>query len=240
MRSRISLAIASVATIALSAYGPPMAHAQNTGDHRTITASGRGEINVKPDLAILFFAVETTAPTAASAGEQNAAASTKVAAALKSMLGKDDKLKTTRYSLQPRYEMKREPGEPKILGYIASNEVQVETAAIDAVGKLIDTAIAAGANRVNNLMFTVKDRNPYVRQALDQAGTEAKAQAEAAAKALDVRLKQLLTATTMAPPIIMPRMHEGFGRAAMADTMTPVEPGEVAVSAELTVTYEIE
>jgi uncharacterized protein YggE len=84
-----------------------------------------------PDLALVHFAVETTATTAASAAELNAQISAKVGAALKAMIGSDDKIQTTSYSLQPRYDTpKREPGEPKIIGYVASNEVQVETAAI--------------------------------------------------------------------------------------------------------------
>jgi uncharacterized protein YggE len=232
--------------LALTLSAPGTGHAgQNGGDdRRTIAVNGHGEVNADPDLATLSFAVETTAPTAARAVEQNAATSVKVSAALKGLLGADDKLKTTRYSLQPRYdyETKSETGEPKILGYVASNEVQVETATIDAIGKLIDVATTAGANRVNNLSFTVRDRGPHVRKALAVAGAEAKAQAEAAAQALGVKLKQVVSASTMAPPIVSPHIYDSFRSkgAAMAQAATPVEPGEVTVSAELNVVFEIE
>lgn len=229
--------------LALTLSAPRSGDAAQSGceDRRTISVNGRGEVSAAPDLAMLSFAVETAAPTAARAVENNAAASTKVGAALKAMLGKDDKLQTTGFSLQPRYETRRDAGEPKILGYVASNEVQVETAAVDDVGKFIDAATAAGANRVNNLAFTVKDRDPHVRKALEQAGAQAKAQAEAAARALGVQLNQVVNATTMAAPIVYPHIYDkGFGRAAMAQEATPVEPGEVTISAELNVTYEIE
>jgi len=237
---RTTVATASSLLVVLLVAHTSHAAGDGGGKRRTISVNGRGEVSANPDLAILSFAVETTAATAATAVEQNAAVSTKVGAALKSVLGQGDKLKTTRYSLQPRYETKREPGEAKIVGYVASNEVQVETAAVDGVGKLIDTATTAGANRVSNLTFTVKDRNRYVREALDLAGNEAKAQAEAAARALGVKLKQVVSASTLAPPIIQPRVFGGFGRAAMAQATTPVEAGDVTVTAELSVTYEIE
>jgi len=238
---RTSMHVAAL-ILALAAPGA----AQQPGcDRRTISVNGRGEVKADPDLALLHFAVETTAATAAAAAEQNAQISGKVGAALKAMIAAGDKIQTTSYSLQPRYDSPRRdagevPAEPKIVGYIATNEVQVETSAIANAGKLIDAAIAAGANRVSNLSFTLRDRNEYVRKALDQAGAEAKAQADAAAHALNVRIKQIISATTMAPPIIQPRVYEGFGRAAMAQANTPVEPGEVSVWAELNVVYEIE
>lgn len=222
---------------------PPPASAENheRDNRRTLAVTGRGEVNANANLALVYFAVETTAESAAAAVEQNAQRSTKVAGALKERLGAEDKLKTLRYSLQPRYDhTKHDPGEPKILGYIVSNEVQVETHDVDGVGKLIDAAITAGANRVSNLTFTLSDRNEVVLQALEEAGKEAKLQAEAAARALGVTLKRVHSASTVSPPIFQPRMVESFGRAAMAQASTPVEPGEVAVSAELHVTYEIE
>ena len=118
---------------------------------RTIVVTGQGEVTAAPDLVIVAVAVETTADKATEAVGQNAARSAKVAAALKALIKKDDTLTTTRYSLEPRYEQTKpgQPVEPRIIGYIARNEVQVETHQIDSVGALLDGAISAGANRVS-------------------------------------------------------------------------------------------
>ena len=217
------------------------AGAEDKAPPRTISVTGQGEVTAAPDLAIVAVAVETTAPKAADAVNENAKRSAKVAAALKGLIGKDDKLTTTRYSLDPRYDQgKRGEGvEPRIIGYVARNEVQVETHAIDGVGGLIDAAITAGANRISNLQFTLAARNEQLRAALQKAGAEARAQAESVASALGVKLKNVLSATTSTPPVIVPRRFEGYA-AMEARAPTPVEPGTVSVSATLQVTYEIE
>src|SRR5512147_1796501 len=80
---------------------------------RTIAVSSTGEVSATPDLAVLSVAVETTAAKAGDAVTENAARSAKVASALRGLLAKEDKLTTTSYSLEPRYEPAKrgEPGE---------------------------------------------------------------------------------------------------------------------------------
>lgn len=210
---------------------------------RTISVAGEGRVSATPDLAIVSFAVETTAPQAGAAIDDNARKSAAVSAAVKERLEAKDKITTTGYSLDPYYEQ-RERGSgqpPKISGYIARNGVRVELRRIEAVGQLIDAATRAGANRVSGLQFTLENRAPQLREALQQAGRDAQQQAESVAAALGVHLKQVVAATTSAGPIIMPRRYEGLAMAgAESRAPTPVEPGEVTVTATLQVTYEIE
>ncbi len=212
-------------------------------NRRTISVTGQAEVTTSPDLAIVSVAVETAAPKAAAAVRENAARSAKVAAALKGLMGKEDKITTTRYSLDPRYQQTKpgEASEPQIIGYVARNEVQLETRKGDDVGAFIEAANPAGANRVSGLQFTLSDRNEQLRAALQKAGAEARAQAESVASALGVKLKSVFSATTTTTPIVQPRRFESFGMAAaQARPPTPIEPGTVMVSANLQVTYEIE
>jgi uncharacterized protein YggE len=242
MRTRV-WRLAMVAVILLAMATTAIADDKGGAGRRTIVVTGQGEVTAAPDLVVVAVAVETVAPKAADAVGENASRSAKVAAALKSLIGKDDKLTTTRYSLDPRYEQAKpgQPSEPRIIGYVAHNEVQVETHKIDSAGALLDGAIAAGANRVSSLQFTLSNRNEQLRSALERAGAEARAQAESVAKALDVKLKSVVSATTSTTPIVQPRFFEGRAMAAMAASPpTPVEPGTVSVSASLQVTYEID
>lgn len=213
---------------------------------RTITVNGEGRATAAPDRAVLAFAVETAAPTAGEAVRDNAARSAALAAAIKAQLGAQDTVSTTQYALSPRYEqpdrpaMAAPPAPPKIVGYVASNAVRVELRDVTAVGALIDAATKAGANRVDDLQFTLEDRAAAQAEALARAGEDARRQAQAAATALGVTLGRVLAATTGSPPVIMPKQ---FGRMAMAmeaDMATPVEAGDVHVSATLQVTYEIQ
>jgi len=210
---------------------------------RTITVTGEGEVSASPDLAIVSFAVETTAAAAREAVDENARKSAALAEALKKKLQDKDKISTTRYSLDPVYEQ-RDRGSsapPAITGYVARNEVRVELHAIDTVGVLIDVATEAGANRVSDLQFTLDDRASFLHDALQSAGRAAHAQAMSVATALGVKLKQVVSATTSSPPIVAPRRYQSVGMA-MAESRapTPMEPGEVSVQATLYVVYEIE
>jgi uncharacterized protein len=227
------------------AFQPSAAPAQDAAadKRRTISVGGQAEISAAPDLAIIAVAVETTAPKATDAVSDNAKRSNAVATAVKALLGKDDKVTTTRYSLEPHYQAAKtgESVEPHITGYIAHNEVQIETHKVDAVGGLIDAANAAGANRISGLQFTLSDRNEQLRAALAKAGAEARAQAESVATALGVKLGPVLSANTSTGPLPPPRRFEVRSMAALeARAPTTVEPGSVSVSANLQVTYEIE
>ncbi len=217
--------------------------ADDKPEPRTISVSGHSEVSASPDLAVVSIAVETTGATAGEVIADNAKRSAKVAAAVKGLLAAQDKVTTTGYSLDPRYDNTK-PGqmtEPKIVGYVARNEVQVETHKIDQVGSLIDAAIQAGGNRVNNLSFGLSNRNEQLRAALERAGSEARAQAESIAKSLGVKLTKVLRASSSGAPIVQPRhLARGAFAAMEARPPTPIEPGSVNVTATLEVTYEIE
>ena len=151
---------------------------------RTIAVTGQGEVKAPPDLAVISFAVETTAPTAGAAVAENARKSTALADELKRQLGDTGKVSTTRYSVDPVYEQRERGADaapPRITGYIVRNQVRAETRAIDTVGKLIDAAITAGANSVDGLEFTLKERAAAQNDALQRAGQDARRQADAAA-----------------------------------------------------------
>jgi uncharacterized protein YggE len=215
------------------------ASAQNTPAGRTIEVGGSGEARTSPDTADLSVAIETTGKTAEEAANRNAALADKVTAALKSKLGGKGKISTGGYSLNPQYDQRPGHENPTIIGYTASNSIVVETGAIDLVGALIDSAISAGANRVDYLNFTVKNDIKPRTEAITTATRDARAQADALASALGVKLGKVIKATTLAEarPIPMQRMAMPM---TMAAKSTPVEPGEVTVSATVSLTFEIE
>jgi hypothetical protein len=217
------------------------ASAQNTANSpavRTIEVDGNGETRTAPDTADLELAIETQAKTAEEAATSNAALSAKVIDALKSKLGDKGKVTTGGYSLNPEYD-ERPNHKPTIIGYTAQNTVTVNTGALDLVGALIDSAIAAGANRVNSLNFSIKDDTKARAEAIAMATRDARAQADALASALDVKLGKVIKATTLSEERPVP-VRMGRAMATLASATTPVEPGEVTVPATVSLTFEIE
>src|SRR5512139_1785261 len=68
-------------------------------NRRTISVTGQGEVTASPDLVIITLAVETTAPTAAAAVNENAKRSAALVSSVKERVGKEDKVTTARYTL---------------------------------------------------------------------------------------------------------------------------------------------
>jgi len=207
---------------------------------RIIEVSGNGEAHATPDLAFLNLAIETRAATAEQTASRNAALAQKIVDALKGKLGDKGKIWTGGYSLNPEYS--EPPGRrPAVTGYVARNSITVQTGATNLLGALIDAAIAAGANRVNYLNFTLSNDTKPRTEAIAKAARDAQAQAQALAQALGVKLKHIVRASTISEVRPIPL---GYARGEMAmarvSAPTPVEPGEVTVPASVSLVYEIE
>lgn len=101
---RRSAAYWSLVVTILSVFlaGVPSAFADEkaTESRRTISVSSQGEVTASPDLVILTVAVETTAPNASTAVSENAKRTAAVIKAVKALISGDDKVTTSRYSLE--------------------------------------------------------------------------------------------------------------------------------------------
>jgi uncharacterized protein len=239
----IGVALVTLAGAAGAAAQQPAA----TTAPRVIRVVGTGEVRVTPDLAHLDLAVETVAPTAQAAAEQNAAAMDRVIRALTAAGVARADLQTRGYQLFPEYAQQEMPmprpemtGEPRIVGYRARNTLAVRTTDLARVGRLIDTALGAGANRMEALHFSLRDPEPARNQAIRQAAERARRTAEAMAAALGVQLMEIVEASTAADPARpFLRMEQAMGDARAMAVATPVEPGEQAVTAYVTVVFAI-
>src|SRR5260370_14418194 len=160
-----------------------IAQAQAPAPPPFVRASGNATVPVKPDKATIQFSVVTTASTAQDAASQNANVVTAVLAALGTLLGPNPNIQTLSYSLNPNYSFPQN-GQPILTGYTASNTVQVILTDLSLIGRVIDTGIQAGANRVQGLQFGLQDDQPSRAQALKLATAQAKANADAMASGL--------------------------------------------------------
>jgi uncharacterized protein len=235
------LITAPAGAIAARALPPPPSPGPAPQGHpmaRTLEVTGNGEAHVAPNLAFLNLAIETHAASAQEAAGSNAALAQKVVAALTKKLAGKGKVWTGGYSLYPEYGQAKPGEKPAVTGYRADNSITVRTGEIGILGALIDSAIGAGANRINYLRFTLSDESQARSQAIALAAKDAQSQAESLAKALGVKLGPIIKATTTSEVRPMPMMR--MGAAMMATSATPVQPSEVSVPATVSVTYRIE
>src|SRR5437879_4241025 len=122
----------------------------------SITVTGEATISAEPNQAQIDIGVVTQARTAPEASKENAERLNRVLTEVKKLLGKADEVKTSGYALTPNYRYPQ-GGKPEIVGYNASNTVRIKTTNLEIVGRLIDSAMQAGANNSNRVMFTVEE-----------------------------------------------------------------------------------
>ena len=214
----------------------------------TISATGSASEARTPDQAEVTFGVQATGKTSEEAQDTLNRLMDRVIAAVKETKLPGLITQTQGLSLYPEYEQERgnaRSGPPKIIGYRASNSVLARTSAVAKVGKVIDAAVAAGANQIMGISFTLKNDADAKRDAIRKATTDAKAKAQAMADSLGVSLGRVMQATTggvQARPYRYNMPQAMAGRATMEAidaAPAPIEAGEVSVSADVTVEFAI-
>ncbi|MDF1557583.1 MAG: SIMPL domain-containing protein [ANME-2 cluster archaeon] len=210
----------------------------------TINVGGTDTISMSPDEAIVYLGVQTQSKDAQSAQQENAVKMEKIIKALKSIGISEDDMETSGYSMYPmrNYEMT----EPTITGYTVSNQLKVTMKDIDNVGDVIDTAVDAGANEVQGVSFTLSDsaRQDARGLALENAVKAARSDADTLASALDVVIVGPLEVTTSGGSVATPypmsyAVADEMGYAGSAvRTPTPIQPGDVSVTAYVQVIYQ--
>lgn len=241
----LAAALAALGVAALGGLPPgrwlaagPAEAAQAAGGERVIQASGEGVVRVRPDQATVSIGVETQAATAGQAQAENARRAQAVSERLLGLgLGRED-LQTAWVGLSPVYEYGG--GASRLVGYRALNQLRVRLADPSQVGRVLDAAVAAGANQVQGVAFGLRDEAAARREALSKAVEDARARAEAMATAAGVRLGEVVAVTEGGPPGPNPllRMAAGVPETA-GSAATPVEPGELEVRAAVTVAFAI-
>jgi len=203
-----------------------------------IEVSAEAETRATPDRAMLEFGVVTRAEGAAAAAQQNAGRMKTVLAAVRQALGPQAQVGTGTYSLRTEYAQNRDGNEPRIVGYVASNIVRLETAEMTRLGEVTDVAIKAGANQVQRISFGLSDPAAARRDALRDAILLAQSDAETMAAALKVKLGPVVSLSNQDSGPVRPYMQDAMvARAALAQT--PIEPGQVSVRARVTLRVQI-
>lgn len=206
---------------------------------RTIVVSGTGEASAAPDIAFLNLGVEAEGATAAEALRKNSA---QMEATIKSLreAGVDKKdIQTSSLNVGAKYDYSRDNAPPRIVGYQATNTVNVKLRNLDKAGSVIDKAVGVGANRLDSISFGFADPKPLMNSARKAAVADAHDRAALYAEAAGVKLGPVLTISDSPPPIPGPIMVTARLEAADAKSV-PISVGESMLSASVTIVYAIE
>ena len=223
---------------------PVMAQQPAEKPDRVINVNAAGTVTRAPEKAVITVAVESQAATAQQAAAANAQKMDAVFAALRRVGIVPPKVRTIAYELQPQYQQpSREIPNPtpgRIVGYRAINMVLVDVDSIARVGTVIDATISAGANRVTNLSFELRDAEAARLEALRLAVAKARAEAEVLATAAGQRLGHPLNISSSSH--YEPRQYRMQAEMAMAAPAppTPIEAGSLTITANVSIVYKME
>ncbi|GGC15111.1 SIMPL domain-containing protein [Novosphingobium endophyticum] len=240
-----------IAAAALAAALSQPALAQHTdivpsiaAGHTLLTVNAQGSSTRAPDMATFSAGVTTQGQTATEALSANSRKMNQVMAALKRAGIADKDIQTSNLSLNPVYSQpKRLPdgsydGEARtIVAYEATNNVMVRQRKLGDMGKVIDALVGAGANQVNGPNFMLSEPDAASDEARLEAMKKARSRADLYARAAGLRVVRIVTISESGGYAPMPQMMRM--EAMKASDSTPVAPGELEMTTNVTVQFEL-
>jgi uncharacterized protein len=227
MRLLLALAIA----VALLAGGADAAATSATATGDTVTVDGMGSVTAVPDQAEFDFTVQTKGATAAGVLSRNGTDTKAVITAVEGVGVAEADIQTQQVSLDP---VMSNDG-TSIVGYTASDTIDVTKLAIAKAGSIVDAAVGAGANSVSGPSLTVSSQDSLYNDALKAAVAQAKTKAQALADAAGRNLGTVTTIVEGGGASPLP-----FAVGGAAKSSTPIEAGTEQIQATVTVTYALD
>jgi uncharacterized protein len=221
-------------------FAPSLALADATAQPPpTITVTGTGSISYSPDVARLSLGVREQAATAAAAADSvNVRARAVIAGIEKAGVAAAD-IATTGYDIS--YQ---EPNDPPVQVierkplpsgyYVADETIDVKTS-VAMTPRVLDAALAAGADESSDIEFDTSMRESLSREALAKAVADARAQAGVIASAAGVTIVGVQSIVFGQPYQPVPLRLEAMAPAAAP----PIQGGTQTIDASVQVVYVV-
>ncbi|PLT35967.1 SIMPL domain-containing protein [Bacillus sp. V5-8f] len=217
---------------------PPYPIAPTAAPHyikkKMLTVSGEETVQAAPDQAVITIGATTENKDPARAQQDNAEIISRVINLIKALSIPESQMKTVEYRIDPQYD--HPEGTQIFKGYKVTHLIQITTSDIGQVGEIVDTAVKNGANTVSSVRFTVSNQKAYYNRALSYALENARQKAVSMAKTLGVTLNdkpEQVQETSIGQPL--PFQIDAYSKIAAA--YTPIQPGELNISAAVKVEY---
>lgn len=235
-----AIALAVGVTLAVTAGSSTSSAATTapTGAGDTVSVSGRGTVQGKPDTLVAQLRVHVREPAVQTALNAVAADADKVIAKLRGQHVQSADIRTTDVSLNPDYDT-----HGNLLGYAASESLTVHIHPLTHVGSVLTAASSAAGNAVsiNGLSFDIADNKSLLAAARAEAFGNAKAAAAQYAQLGGTSLGRVVSIRSVvhnASPIYHGPVADTAGSVAYARAL-PIQPGRQNVSVTVKVIWSL-
>ncbi|HSD84155.1 MAG TPA: SIMPL domain-containing protein [Anaerolineae bacterium] len=221
----------------------PVAEAAGqTAAERSITVVGVGKATGQPTIARVTVGIETQAPSLQKAVDDNKAKMNGLLDTLKKLGLADKDIRTSNYSVyterigQPEIAPEKPVSTDQMI-YHVTNQVDVTVRDVNQLGDVLDKAVAAGANNIYGVNFSVEDTTKLEADARTKAVADAKARAESLAQLNGVQLGEVVSVSEVVGGAPVPLYRDAA--AGMGGGGTAVQPGELEISTSIQITYAV-
>jgi uncharacterized protein len=209
---------------------------------KTIVVSGSGEWVAVPDEASFSVSVQGEGTSVSIAREKADKDLANILNLLREKGIEGENITTTNYSISPRYERKpcslglSCPYQQELKGYTAYQSLRVKIEDINILGEVFGI-VGDASHTVNGLSLDVSNREELSKLAREEAINEAREEAKTLAKQLGVSLGGIVSFSESGG-------NQSFDTRAYAleasgGSVPQIPTGESAISANVTVIYEI-
>lgn len=218
---------------------------QNIISRNTINVSAEGEVSARPDLALIDFSVVTEAKTVEEAMTSNAEKMNKALEFIKGQGVEEKDLKTTNFSIYPRYDYYEigsrlyPEGKRVLVGYEVSQTLEAKIRDLTKIGAIIEGATNEGVNQTGSLRFTIDNQDNLRNQARVEAINKAKQKARDLASQLGVSLGNIVSFSEGGTPGPIFYDVKSMEEAGIGGAAPDIQAGENEISVTVSITYEI-
>lgn len=203
---------------------------------QTVSFTGEGKVKAAPDTAKVEIGLITEGKDSISVQNENSSKMNAVIKFLKEQKISEEDIKTSAYSLSPKYEYNK--GKSALVGYILNQALTVTVRDLNKIGEILDGAVSNGANQVNSISLFVDKPEELKNKAREAAMRQAKEQALATSKVAGFRLGRIVGFSENIlgePPVFYEALTKGGGTAPAPQ----IEPGTQEITINVTLTYLI-
>jgi len=225
--------------LVLAGCGPATISSTDGQPARTLNVTGLGQVDITPDIAYIYIGIHTEGASASEAVKANNSQTEILIEALTDS-GVDPKdIRTTNFGIWPSTQYGPD-GQALGTVYMVDNTVYVTVRELDGLGDLLDSAIEAGANSINSIQFDLADKTEALKEARADAVKNASEQAAELADAAGVKLGEIVNVTYFdSQPYPYSVGKGGGGGGAGIEAAVPIQPGQLSIAANVSLTYEI-
>ncbi len=244
MRGKTALLGIALMVLCAAVIGNVTAQLPEESTAKLIHVSGTGKVTTTPDQAVIVFAVETESTDVATAQQQNAQKMDAVINALKNAGIPAKDIRTAGYNIIPVTESDDKLlTDSRVKYYRVINSLEVTLSDVSRAGEIVDLAVANGANRVDQFSFTLSDakQQEFRSQALAAAVAQARGDADTVAAALGKTIVDVdeVSVGSSYVPMVYDSRYTSMEKAVGSAAATPLEVGEIDVTASVSISYVI-